>query len=411
MINEFNFATGIECSYPKVPGVGRRDQLEETGHYERWREDLALVKELGICMLRYGPPYHRINTGPGKYDWEFTDQVFTEMQALGIIPIVDLCHFGLPDWLGDFQNPDFPQQFAAYAVAFAERYHWVQWYTPVNEIYLCARASTLLGFWNEAIKTDRAFVTALKNLCKASVLMMSTVTQVRPDAVFMQSETAQFTHARSREHETKADFCNQLRFVALDLHYSHQVQADVLFYLMDNGMTREEYDWFMRTKAGERAILGIDYYKANEAAIDDSGEIVPNGETFGWYVIARQYYDRYLRPLMQSETNVPIAEDACEWLWKQWHNVEQIREDGVPIMGFTWYGLVDLVDWENWLQEKKGEVVPAGLYDLDRRPRPVCAAFKKLVREHGHLPILKENPIFGIGDGDGSAPPSNSHRD
>src|SRR5687767_14108175 len=150
MINEFNFITGIECSYPKVPGLGRRDMLEETEHYRRWREDLALVKELDICMLRYGPPYHLVSLGPDRYDWEFTDQVFTEMQSLGIVPIADMLHFGLPDWLGDFQNPDFPQQFAAYAVAFAQRYPWVQWYTPVNEIYLCARASTLLGFWNEA---------------------------------------------------------------------------------------------------------------------------------------------------------------------------------------------------------------------------------------------------------------------
>jgi beta-glucosidase/6-phospho-beta-glucosidase/beta-galactosidase len=408
-MNEFNFITGLECSYPKVPGVGRRDLLEETGHSRRWREDLHLVKELGICMLRYGPPYHRTNPAAGKYDWEFTDQVFTEMHSLGIVPIVDMLHFGLPDWLGDFQNPDFPQQFAAYCVAFAERYSWVQWYTPVNEIYLCARGSTLLGFWNEAIKTHRAFVTALKHLCKASVLMMDTITAVRPDAVFMQSETAQYTHTRTRAREPQADFCNQLRFLALDLHYSRQVRGDVLCYLLDNGMTRDEYDWFMRTKSGERAILGIDYYKTNEALVTEEGELKPAGETFGWYVIARQYYQRYLRPLMQSETNLPSAEDAPRWLWKQWHNVAQIRQEGVPIVGFTWYGLVDLVDWENWLREKKGEVVPCGLYDLDRRPRPVCAEFKKMIREYAHLPLLRQNPVFGIGSGNGFHPPANSH--
>ena len=31
-----------------------------------------------------------------------------------------VCHFGVPDWVGDFQNPDFPELFAAYAKAFAE---------------------------------------------------------------------------------------------------------------------------------------------------------------------------------------------------------------------------------------------------------------------------------------------------
>ena len=55
---------------------------------------------------------------------------------LGITPLTDLCHFGVPDWLENFQNPDFPEHFAEYAGAFAERYPWVTIYTPVNEIFI-----------------------------------------------------------------------------------------------------------------------------------------------------------------------------------------------------------------------------------------------------------------------------------
>ena len=58
-----------------------------------------------------------------------------------IVPIVDLCHFGVPDWIGDFQNPDFPELFAEYARAFARRFPWVQFYTPVNEMFICAMFS------------------------------------------------------------------------------------------------------------------------------------------------------------------------------------------------------------------------------------------------------------------------------
>jgi hypothetical protein len=61
-----------------------------------------------------------------------------EMRRLGIVPIIDLVHFGLPDWLGNFQNPSGPQRFADYAHRFAERYPWVRYYTPVNEIYVTA---------------------------------------------------------------------------------------------------------------------------------------------------------------------------------------------------------------------------------------------------------------------------------
>ncbi|MBA3438545.1 MAG: glycoside hydrolase family 1 protein, partial [Pyrinomonadaceae bacterium] len=53
----FMFATGIECSYPTIrQGRLRRDQLKECGHYEYWRDDLRLVQELGLKVLRYGLP-------------------------------------------------------------------------------------------------------------------------------------------------------------------------------------------------------------------------------------------------------------------------------------------------------------------------------------------------------------------
>ena len=148
--SNFWFATGIECSYPTIDhGQTRRDQLEECGHYRYWREDFGLVKELGLKYLRYGLPYHRVHLGPGQYDWGFADLVMAEMRRLEITPILDLLHFGVPDWLGNFQNPALPVHFAEYAEAVAERYPWVRCYTPVNEIYVTARMSAKDGLWNE----------------------------------------------------------------------------------------------------------------------------------------------------------------------------------------------------------------------------------------------------------------------
>src|SRR5437660_11003360 len=131
---DFAFATGVECSNPTVVDSEgrriRRDLLEECGHLQHWREDLALVKDLGIPCLRYGLPNHRIHLGPDRYDWSFADEAMAEIQRLGITPILDLLHFGLPDWIGDFQNPELPLHFAAYAGAVAARYPWVRLYTP-----------------------------------------------------------------------------------------------------------------------------------------------------------------------------------------------------------------------------------------------------------------------------------------
>ena len=105
----FLFATGIENSNPTIAGGRiRRDQMAECGHYARWREDFALVQEIGCDFLRLGPALHSTLLGPGRHDWDYADQAFAELRRLRIVPIVDLCHFGVPDWIGDFQNPDFP---------------------------------------------------------------------------------------------------------------------------------------------------------------------------------------------------------------------------------------------------------------------------------------------------------------
>lgn len=139
MTPAFLFATGIENSTPTINnGATRIDEMEKCGHYKLWQEDFDLVNEMGIRFLRYGPPLYKAFLGDGRYDWSFTDEVYNGLRTRKIVPITDLCHFGVPGWIGNFQNPDFPILFASYARAFAQRYPWVQLYTPVNEMYICA---------------------------------------------------------------------------------------------------------------------------------------------------------------------------------------------------------------------------------------------------------------------------------
>ena len=176
----FMFATGIENSNPTIQnGKFRVDEMEKCRHYQHWRTDFDLVQEMGIYFLRYGPPLHTTLLGDGRYNWDFADVTFQDLKARDIVPIVDLCHFGVPDWIGNFQNPDFPLLFARYAAAFARRYPWVQLYTPVNEMYICALFSGYYGWWNEQMTTDVGFVMALKNLVKANVLAMQAILDVQ----------------------------------------------------------------------------------------------------------------------------------------------------------------------------------------------------------------------------------------
>src|SRR3954451_19001703 len=170
MTQSFFFSTGIENSYPTIASGKRIDEMEKCGHYSRFAEDFGLVQELGIDALRYGPAYYRTHPAPDRFDWSSSDDPMHMLRDMRIEVIADLCHFGVPDWLGGFQDPAFPVLFADYARAFARRYPWVRYFTPVNEIFICASFSALRGWWNECEASDAAFVRALRNLCTAQEL-------------------------------------------------------------------------------------------------------------------------------------------------------------------------------------------------------------------------------------------------
>ena len=385
MVPLFLFATGIENSNPTIQGGRvRQDELAKCGHYQHWKTDFDRVTELGIRFLRYGPPLYTTFLGEGRYDWSFADETFRELHRRDIVPIVDLCHFGVPDWMGNFQNPDFPALFAGYARAFAERFPWVQLYTPINEMYICAEFSALYGWWNEQLRSDTAFVTALKHIVKANVLAMSAILEVRPDAIFIQSESSEYFHADNPAAIKPAELLNAKRFLSLDLNYGRRVDSEMYEYLLDNGMTREEYHFFLGQNLKQYCIMGNDYYQTNEHRVAADGSTRGAGEIFGYHVITSQYHDRYRLPVMHTETNLwqgPNGDEAVNWLWKEWANVLRVRNDGMPIVGFTWYSLTDQVDWDTALRENNGVVNPLGLYDLDRNIRPVGQAYKQLIQD------------------------------
>ncbi|GAC1576417.1 MAG: family 1 glycosylhydrolase [Sphingomicrobium sp.] len=379
------FATGIENSIPTIKnGTVRVDQMTASDHYNRWKDDFDCVQQIGINFLRYGPPLHRTWLAPGRYDWEFADITLADLKRRDITPIIDLCHFGVPDWIGNFQNGDFPALFATYAAAFAERYPWIQLYTPVNEMFICAVFSAKYGWWNEQMTTDTSFVTALKHIVKANVLAMTEILKRRSDAIFIQSESSEYFHADSPAAIGMAEVMNARRFLSLDLNYGRRVDSEMYEYLLDNGLTRDEYHFFLDNRLKQHCILGNDYYMTNEHRVFADGHTEASGEVFGYSEITRQYHNRYRVPIMHTETNLregPTGQEAVQWLWKEWANVLRLRNVGIPTVGFTWYSLTDQVDWDTALREQNGNVNPLGLFDLDRNIRNVGVAYKKLIED------------------------------
>lgn len=400
--SRFVFASGIECSYPVIAGPEgplRRDQMAECRHYERWCEDFELALALGCRHLRYGPPYYSIHIGPGRYDWSFTDEVFPVMRDMGLTPIIDLCHFGVPDWIGNFQNAEWPHHFAEYARAFAERYPWIRLYTPVNEMYITAEFSGYYGWWNERLASHEGFVGALKTVTLASLAAMLAILEVRPDALFIHAESSEHTHANHPDLVAEAEMFNERRFLTLDLICGRRISAGMYAYLRDYGMSEEEYARLRSVDLVEHYILGHDYYITNEHLLTAPEVRRASGEVFGYAPVALAYHERYRLPIMHTETNLQDHGDgvAASWLWKTWANIQLLRRMGVPICGMTWYSLTDQIDWDVALREKNDRANPLGLYDLDRNIRSVGHAYGRLIKQWADTPLLPYGPFSIVG--------------
>jgi len=391
----FLFSTGIENSYPLLPNGRRVDEMEKCGHYDRWREDFALVREIGARALRYGPAYYKTHVGPSRYDWSSADEPIQHLRAEGIELIADLCHFGVPDWLGGFQDPAFPVLFAEYARAFARRYPWVRYYTPVNEIFICASFSALRGFWNEALSDEGAFARAIRNLCMGHELAVEAILAERPDAIIVQSESIEHVHPAGKKAEDQAARENGFKHLSLDLTLGRPLGPGMASFLNDHGVTSNDLSFFREKRGVGQRWLGLDYYPASEHRVTSTGSRSTQWKGLGFRLLAAEYYSRYRIPLFHCETD-RVSSLAVDWLAGQWEDIVALRSAGIPVMGFTWFSLTDQIDWQHALRVERNEVHPVGLYDLKRQIRPVGLAYKELIAGNRELlsiptPMVRKN--------------------
>ncbi len=373
----FVVATGLECSAPLIEGNLRQDELRKTGHWEGYAGDFALIAAMGVRFVRYGIPFHAVGASSGRLDWDWTDRALEALRGAGLEPIADLLHFGVPDDLDGMGDPRLPERFEQYADAFAERYPWIRYYTAVNEPLVCAVGSAGLGWWNERRQDDRSLVAAIDGLCASAVLGSERIRDRWPDAIFIQSDACEIYVPATPEASERVAFLNERRFVAFDLVYGRAPSPTVVDWLGRNGMTDARLEWFARRGTTSGCIVGLDYYRGNEWSVTAEGGARPARRRLGFARLARQYHARLQLPFMLTETNVegPTVE---RWLAETWDDALALRDEGLPIRGYCWYGFIDHVDWDSGLRRNRGRVNGCGLAGLDRRLHPVAATYARL---------------------------------
>ncbi len=404
------FLTGIEGSDPNVDGVRRNQLLEAHDFYTNYETRLTQIRNLGITWLRFGPPYSQVHLGPNHYDFEFIDKVIKKCDELGIMLMADLLHFGLPDWMHErnkaepyFQNPEFPKYFAHYVEVFIKRYPHIRYFTIVNEPYVTANFSAKLGLWNEQIGgpwyDDSGFVKAAINIAEAAILGRQAIEHIwnqekRPyEPIFIQNESFEVASASLLSgRQDEAQRFNLRRFTILDLIFGHRDQG-MEHYLLQHGISQEQYDWFMTYGKHDKTILGIDHYPACVHTFEKD-RIVDHTPTDPYQLteIVRTYWQRYPLPLLHTEVNA-WPQYALKLCHATYNALCQLKAEGYPILGMGWYGDDLQIGWHVAMSGPLSfDETPVGLF-YKGQAQPVSVLFRQFAKQG--LKKQSSFPLFG----------------
>lgn len=378
----FRWIVGIENAY--IPDM-HVDELTWTRHRERWREDLALAREAGADAIRYGLTWPEVETSPGSYRWQAIDAVLDELESLGLEPIWDLVHFGVPaHYPGGFLDPAFPEAFERYVEAFAARYRGhVRKLTPINEPYISTLFRAGKGIWPPYLQGDEGFARMLAAIVDALRRGIRAVDRVAPDTEIWLNDGADTFHPATPDLAEEAERRTLQRYAPFDL----------LLGLARPG--QETHEALLAAGYPESSladepvridVIGLDYYPETEHLLERGEDgtlrttVAPRPH--GLRVALEAYHHRYDRPLFVAESSAS-GDDARRRRWIEWNVAEMgaAMRSGVEVLGYTWWPLFDHVDWDSLLTDLRGSVCPAGLYHLrpeltDRAPSDAVDAFR-----------------------------------
>jgi dTDP-4-dehydrorhamnose reductase len=385
---------GVECTVNRV-GEHYFDQLARSGHDQRI-SDLDLFAELGCTALRYPVLWERVAPhGLDNIDWSWPDQRLLRLRELGIRPIVGLVHHGSGPRSTSLVDPQFPHKLARYARLVAERYPWIESYTPVNEPLTTARFSGLYGLWYPHGRDDATFVRALLHQCRGIVLAMQAIRAVNPAAQLIQTDDlgkAWSTPALAYQAELE----NERRWLGFDLLAGRvDPQHSLWDYLRRAGAQRAELDWFLEHPC-RPDLIGINHYLSSERFLDERVQLYP-GESVGGngrhrYVdvlaarvlaagaagpraLLREAWQRYGLPIAVTEAhNGCTREEQLRWLMQIWQDARSLQSEGVDIRAVTAWALLGCFDWNSLVTSDTGHYEP-GIFDLRaQEPRPTASA-------------------------------------
>jgi beta-glucosidase len=399
---DFVWATGIEDTFVPQARPGQRplEEYQLMGHYEHWREDLALCRELGVQAIRWGIPWYRVEPFPGEFDWSWTDQVIPYLvEELKIDPILDLMHYGCPFWLRrEFASDEYPKAVARYAGEVARRYQGlVRRYTPLNEPIVNALFCGKKGLWPPYLRGDAGYLRIMLQLVRGIQRTVAAIKEVDPGSLMVHVEATGLARAARADLEALAVEDQRRGFLAYDLITGRVGPDHPLFtWLLRNGVGPDELA-AIRRAAIPLDVVGLNFYpqwSTQQVSVNRKGRLAWKAveqDGSGFVHLIEDYWRRYKAPVMITETSAKgDVEVRARWLEASVAAIRRLRTAGVPVLGYTWFPLFTMIDWRYRYGKRPVQdyLLDLGLYTLSPQgsgPRwnatPLVARFQEMAAD------------------------------
>ncbi|MGZ5190076.1 MAG: family 1 glycosylhydrolase, partial [Flavisolibacter sp.] len=374
---------GLECTINRVNN-NFFDQFAYSGHYER-EADIDSIAALGIKKLRYPVLWEKHQPAIDTLiDWTWTEKRLNKIRGHNIDVIAGLVHHGSGPSFTQLADRNFPNLLAAYAKQVAEKFPWIEYYTPINEPLTTARFSGLYGLWYPHQKNTKSFMQMLLNELKGTVLAMQEIRKINPNAKLVQTEDLGKTYS-TKPLNYQAKFENERRWLTFDILCGRFDKNHKLWkYFTKFSIPREDFQFFLDNPCPPD-IFGFNYYLTSERFLDHRTQLYPShtqggnnrhryvdveavrvelDEETGIEVLLREAWQRYKKPIAITEVHLHCTrEEQLRWFKQVWESANRLKAEGMDLRAVTSWAILGSFGWNKLLTSAGGDYEP-GVFDL-----------------------------------------------
>ena len=356
----------------------------------RWREDVAIVKALGLNAYRFSVEWSRIEPARGQFSQAYLDhyaRIVDHCREQGLAPVVTFNHFTTPRWfaaVGGWENSDAPDLFARYCDRVARAMA-----AGMSHALTFNEPNLALGGRWAASPPPPAFMdrvaACVAAAAKASGSDRFSLLNAGDPAPMIPGITA--AHAKGREaiRAARGDLPIGLSLAipdnvaVVENSAIERKRADVygpFFAVMDK-------DDFVGVQTYGRAYVGA------ERDVEVPADVPRRPGGGEWYPAAVGNVVRYAHkatglPVMVTENGIDAVDDAERerFIPEAIASVEAARKDGVPVLGYIHWSLLDNFEWFSGYGPKFG-LVAVDRQTFKRTVKPSAKRLGAIARAGG----------------------------